>query len=337
MRPRVATIYNHPEPDRYGDMGEAEAVLGIMETVEAVGGALSGLGYPVTRVPLQPPLEHALGALNFLSTDVVFNLFEGFDGRPETEAVVADALSSLGLTFTGCPGNALALALDKARAKSLLKAAGISTPAYCVLSPGAISRFNLNYPCIVKPLREDASHGLSEENVVRDQVSLERQVARVSEFFGGEALVEEFVGGREFNVTVLGDRELSVLPVSEIVYSLPPEMPRVLTFAAKWEPGSLYFRRTKPVCPARIGAEERERIGSIARAAFTLFGCRGYARMDMRLDRNGVLNVLEVNPNPDISPGTGAARQAEASGLTYAQFMEKILLLALEKDLVMAV
>ncbi|HXZ29867.1 MAG TPA: hypothetical protein VEG43_01750, partial [Dehalococcoidia bacterium] len=56
----------------------------------------------------------------------------------------------------------------------------------------------------------------------------------------------------------------------------------------------------------------------------------GYARVDMRTDQEGDLNVIEVNPNPDISPGTGAARQAQAAGMTYTQFVEKIVQLALD-------
>ena len=61
---------------------------------------------------------------------------------------------------------------------------------------------------------------------------------------------------------------------------------------------------------------------------YPLFGCKGYARVDMRLDAEGKVNVIEVNPNPDISPGTGAARQSAANGWTYPQFMEKIINLA---------
>jgi hypothetical protein len=54
--------------------------------------------------------------------------------------------------------------------------------------------------------------------------------------------------------------------------------------------------------------------------------------VDMRLDKEGQLNVIEVNPNPDISPDAGAARQAGAAAMTYTQFIEKIVKLALEKE-----
>ncbi len=109
-------------------------------------------------------------------------------------------------------------------------------------------------------------------------------------------------------------------------------MPRVLTFAAKWEPDTVYFQGTKAVCPAEIDDEVRRQIASTAREVFGLIGCRGYARVDMRMGRDRRLRVLEVNPNPDISPDAGAARQARAAGMDYSQFIEKLALLALERD-----
>jgi D-alanine-D-alanine ligase len=109
-------------------------------------------------------------------------------------------------------------------------------------------------------------------------------------------------------------------------------MPRLLTFESKWNPKSEYFKYTKVICPAQIGDEERRQIADTALAAFRLVGCESYGRVDMRLDADGRLRVIEVNPNPDISPGNGAARQAEATGMTYAQFIEKIVHLAFERD-----
>lgn len=329
MVPKVAIVYNEPNPSRYSFMGEEKAVLSVLDEVTAVYQALNELGYPAFQVPLVPPLEQARNRLTSLEADLVFNLFEGFDGCPETEATLADILSDLGLFYTGSPGRALALALDKTKAKQLLEASGIDTPRHQLLSPETLSLFCLPYPCIVKPYGEDASHGLSEESVVNNFTSLERQVARVSQLFGGEALVEEFVDGCEFNATVMGNKELIVLPISEIVYVLPPSMPKILTFAAKWEIDSVYFQGTRAICPAEIDEKLRGCVVEIAKAVFRLMGCRGYARVDMRLDAEGSLKVLEVNPNPDISPTSGAALQAKAAGMAYNQFIERIVLLAL--------
>jgi D-alanine-D-alanine ligase len=329
MRARVAIVYNEPRHSRYDAVSEEKAVLGVLEAVEAVHRALLELGFDVIRVPLVPPLELVEKELRNLNTDFVFNLFEGFCGSPETEAVLPEILSEMGMPCTGCSASALKLGLDKAEMKVLLKAAGIRTPDFQLLNPEILHMFRLNYPCIVKPRCEDASHGLSAASLVNDSASLERQIELVSHQYSGGALVEEFIGGREFNTTILGDSECSILPASEIIYSLPPGMPRILTFAAKWEPDTPYFEGTKPVCPAEVETEERERIAETAVAAFRILGGNGYARVDMRMDHEGQINVIEVNPNPDISPGTGAARQAEAAGMTYTQFIEKILQLTL--------
>jgi D-alanine-D-alanine ligase len=330
MRMRVAVVYNKPQPSRYDATGEQQSVLGVLEAVKAVHQALVELEFDVTLVPLVPPLEQVEKDLRNLKRDLVFNLFEGFCGEPETEAIVPDILSRIGIPFTGSPGPALKLAVDKAKTKAILQDAGIKTPKFQVLNPETVHTFQLDYPCIVKPCCEDASNGLSAGSVVHDFPALERQVGFVSDAYGGNAIVEKFIPGREFNATVLGNSEFTVLPVSEIVYSLPSGIPEILTFAAKWEPDSPYYEGTKPVCPAEIEDEEHRHIVETTTTVYRLLGCQGYARADLRLDHEGELNVVEVNPNPDISPEAGAARQAAAAGMTYTQFIAKLVQLGLD-------
>jgi len=331
VRSRIAIVYNKPVLSQYDDRGEEKAVGSILDSVEAVHQALLESGYGVVRVPLVPPLERARKELESLEVDLVFNLFEGFAGYPETEAAVVEIISELGIPYTGCSAETLALALDKAKTKAILEESGLTTPSYQLLSPETLSTFHLSYPCIVKPCSEDASHGLSEESVVYEFTLLEKQVRLVSRLYG-QALVEEFIDGQEFNATILGNSECTVLPISEIAYLLPAGMPRILTFAAKWEPDSLYFQGAKVICPAQVPDNERKRIAETALAASRLLSCRGYARVDMRLDRGGQINIIEVNPNPDISPGSGAVLQAEAAGMDYTEFIAKIVLLGLEKN-----
>lgn len=332
MSPKVAIVYNEPEASRYSNMGEAKAVLGVKDEAEAVHQSLSELGYTVVKMPVRPPMEQVEEMLESLDCTLVFNLFEGFQGCPETEAIFTEILSKRGIPYTGCSPSALAIALDKSRTKALLASSGIATPRHQLLSLQNLSSFNLSYPCIAKPCGEDASHGLEEESVVRDSASLKNQVQRVSELFGGSALVEEFIDGREFNATVIGNDRPEVLAISEIVYSLPYSMPRILTFAAKWDEESIYFKGTKAECPAKIEDYLRERIIGICLSSFRLLGCRGYARVDMRQDTRGEIQVLEINPNPDISLSSGAALQAKAAGMTYNRFIDRIVQLGLEKE-----
>jgi len=332
LRRRIAIVYNQPYPSRYDAIGEARAALGILESVAAVCHALLELGDDAFTVPLALPIEAAEERLRSLEVDLVFNLFEGFCGQPQTEALVPEVLAQVGVPYTGCPAAALALALDKAKSKQAMRAAGIGTPDFQLLTPETLPRFNLRYPCIVKPGNEDASHGLSPDSVAGDSAALARQVARVCRLYGGEALVEEFIDGRELNVTVLGNGKSTVLPVSEIAYSLPPGLPEILTFAAKWEPESPYFQGTRVVCPAQIPPDEKELIIETAQQVFHLVCQRGYGRVDMRRDRYGKLQIIEVNPNPDIAPGSGAVLQAEAAGMSYTRFIEKIIELTWENS-----
>jgi D-alanine-D-alanine ligase len=330
-RRKIAIVYNEPVPGTYDDIGEQKAILSILEGVVAAHQSLEELGYEVVRVPLLPPVEEAREILKALDTDLVFNLFEGFDTRPKTEATIAGILSELGFRYTGCSSAALAMGLDKVKSKDLMRSHGIHTPDYQKLTPETVGAFRLRFPCIVKPSGQDASHGLSANSVVSDRASMERQVAVVSRSFGGDALVEEFVDGREFNVTVIGNRQIAVLPISEILYDLPPGVPPVLTYAAKWEEDTFYFNRTRVACPADIDLDQSSTLFRTAVDVFRLVVKRGYARVDMRLDADGTPQVLEANPNPDITPGSGAARQAAAAGMTYTQFVDRLVAMARHK------
>ena len=332
MLNKVAVVYNEPAASRYTEIGEAKAINGVLDEVKAAYRALADLGYTVTRVPLHPPLAAARERLHELQVDLVFNLFEGFEGRAETEAIVAGYIEELGVKYTGCSSAALADAQDKPGTRATLLAAGVRAPQYQVLTPATVSEFRLNYPCIVKPAGEHASHGISRDSVVADATALERQVKKVSELYGGRAMVEQFLEGREFNATVMGNNKLVVLPPSEIVFTLPPGLPKLLTFAAKWEAGDPYFIGTTAQCPAKIDNALKEQIAQASLAAFKCLGCRSYARVDMRLDAGGQVAVLEVNPNPDISPQYGAARQARSAGMSYNEFIKKIVSLAWEGD-----
>jgi D-alanine-D-alanine ligase len=332
MRRRLTIVYNEPQPSHYSAAGEEKAVLGVLDAVNAVQKALVELGHDVMLLPLMPPFEEVRKKLEALNVDAVFNLFEGFCGEPETEVLVPETLAELQIPFTGCRADALKLALDKAGVKEILKGKGLPTPNFQLLSPQTLGSFKLDFPCIVKPRGEDASHGINADSLVNDFAALEKQVKIVAESYSSGALVEHFIGGREFNATVMGNTKPVVLPVSEIAYTLSPGIPRILTFAAKWEPDSPYYKGTKVVCPAKVTEPERADITNTAMAAFNLLVGHGYARVDMRLDETGKVNIIEVNPNPDISPDAGATRQSCAAGMSYAEFIGQIVKLAMEKD-----
>lgn len=331
MRQRIVIVYNDPTLSYCRGKVEEKSFLDVINSVKAVHKSLLELGYDVTLFSLVPPLTEARERLKALNAEIVFNLFEGFCDQPETEARVATTLCELGITYTGCWADVLKLALDKARVKEILQEAGLTTPDFQLLNPETIDTFNLDFPCIVKPRADDASNGITADSLVYDFASLERQVRLVSRSFRSGALIERFIDGREFNATVMGNSQIEVLPASEIVYSLEPNTPPILTYAAKWDTKSSYYKGTKVVCPARINQQERHKIIDTVISVFKLIVSNGYARVDMRMDKGGNLNVIEVNPNPDISPNAGAAIQAKAAGMSYTEFIGRIINLALER------
>jgi D-alanine-D-alanine ligase len=217
--------------------------------------------------------------------------------------------------------------------KDILQSQDILTPQYRIFERAAAASKENRFPVIVKPLHEDGSLGITRESVVFDDEALVKQIGYVIDQYQQPALVEEFVEGRELNVGLMETNgKLGVLPISEIDYSEFPEgIPRICGYEAKWVTESPEYQKSKPVCPAPLEPAMKERVEQIALRVFKLFGCRDYARVDLRIDRDGKIYVLEVNPNPDISPQSGVARALKAQGTTYAEFVGNLIDRALRR------
>lgn len=268
--------------------------------------------------------------------DVIFNLADdGFYDDPRLEPHVAAIFDVLKIPYTGNNYFALALCQNKARAKEILSYNGILTPKWQVFS-NINRKLNpeLKFPLIVKPVREDGSVGIKERSVVNNEEELKEQVEHILNVYQQEALVEEFIDGREFNVGVIGNKKLTVLPVAEIDFSeLPPQIPKVVSYRAKWVKQSIVFKKTPVICPANIDDDLKNQLEEIAKKCFKIFGCSGYIRVDIRYDeKEKKIYVLEINPNPDISEDGGLAREAKVAGLTYKDLILKIIDLGLKRE-----
>lgn len=313
--------------------GEAVDLICEQETArqaQEVGTGLARLGYRVALAGIRGSVELAL-APYAPHEWVVFNLCESLNGDSSLEATVPEALEALGFTYTGAPPAALRLCQDKARAKSLLAAHGLPTPPYALLS-APDQPCDVPLPALVKPVAEDASLGITTDSVVRDRAALARRVAYVLETYRQPALVEEFIPGREFNVAVWGDDPPQALPISEIHYDgFDDPLQRLLTYEAKWIDESFACQHTVGVCPAAVEGELARRLVETALAAYSLTGCRGYARVDMR-ERCAAPYILEVNPNPSLCADAGFARAARAAGYDQACMAEQIVAFALQRE-----
>jgi D-alanine-D-alanine ligase len=315
---RVLVLYNEPVLPAGHPFAESEHE--ILETVEAVSDHLSRTGHDVCRLGVNHDPDVLVAGLREQRPDVVFNLFEGTGDRGGTEAYAAGVLEWLDIPFTGCPFATLCLAHRKHLTKQLLRGAGLPTPDFFVVDALPVPRCPLPWPVIVKPAEQDASVGLDQGSVVTDQKALAVRVAQLLEEYGPPVLVEEFVPGREFNVGVVEAPELRVLPVSEILFvkNEPGYWP-IVTYDAKWRPGTPDYEATPPRYPADVGPRLARRLEKLAARAFRLLGCRDYARVDFRVSRGGKPTILEVNPNPDFNPVAGLSGGLQAAGLTHEQ------------------
>lgn len=311
------------------DMSE----VGVVEEMDDIKEALNSIGYKTTTFNVDSDVVRLIEYLRTDRPDVIFNIVECVENQSIHEMHVAGIYELLKIPYTGAGPMALGLALNKPRVKELLTYHGIRTPKFKAFGPAdKVTPGDLAFPLIVKPSREDASVGIDDRSVVKSAAELRRQVQYVIAEFDQPALAEEYIDGRELNVALLGSRDPVVLPISEIDFSgLTSEMHRIVSYEAKWIPGTVAYQGTRGVCPAPLPARLEQEIRSTALRCFRLIGCRDYARVDFRLTAAGVPYVLEVNPNPDISRDAGFARSTGAYGLAYPEAIGKIVESVLER------
>jgi len=311
--------------------GEAwhESDVGVLAEVEAVAQALERLGIPHRIAPVRS-LRHLSDVLAVSEEDVAFNLVEVLEGGPLDACLVPALCDAFEVSPTGSDTMCLAVTLDKWLTKAALRAAGLPVPEGVVVGPGEkIPADRLPPgPCIVKPLRCDASEGVEADSVVDGPGSaLEAAVERVHRAFVQPALVEQFISGRELNVSLIQrGQTVEVLPLAEIDFGAFGEgRPRVVGYSAKWRPESFEYQHTPRVIPAPLPEALADEVRRLARRAWHAVGCRDYARVDFRLDACGRPFILEVNANPDISPDAGFAAALSAAGIAFDEFVETMI------------
>lgn len=319
----VLILYNEPRP---AGRGWHEADAGVLAEVEAVAAALTAARIPHRHAGVRR-LADLPEAITAGSERVVFNLVEALDGPVSDACFVPAVCRALGRAVTGNDSAALTLCLDKGQTKAALVAAGVSTPPSVVVPLAAgLPEAAPAGKVVVKPAQTDASEGIDDAAVVAegDRVALAAAVSRVHGEFAQPALVEAFIAGRELNVSLIErDGRLELLPLAEIDFStFPPDKPQIVGYAAKWRPDTFEFHHTPRIIPAPLPEPVAAAVRDHARAAWHAAGCQDYARVDLRLDEAGHPFVLEINPNPDISPDAGFAAALAAADISYEAFGE---------------
>src|SRR5690349_12179478 len=298
-------------------------------TIAAVEAALSNLG-KVVRLEATEEFPERLRAIR---PDIVFNIAEGFHGV-NRESHVPDICEFFGIPYSGSDPFTLTLCLDKARTKETLSFHGIRTPRFAVVENLAdldARTSRLDLPLFVKPLHEGSSKGITDGNLCRDRDQLLIQTKFLLENYRQPVLVEEYLPGREFTCGVLGNGdEAIVLPIVGMNFgALPKGSLPIYSFDAKF----VWDRPERPLeifeCPAKISRELQRAIEQVVLDAYRVLGCRDWARIDVRLDRAGNPNILEVNPLPGILPDPAEnsclPKAARAAGIGYDELIQSCL------------
>jgi D-alanine-D-alanine ligase len=328
----VGILYNARASLVRGLARDALSEADTLRTVALARRTLRALGVRVVDLGLRGDARRVVARLARRPPDVVLNLCDAPLGDVDLEPHVPAALELLGIPYTGAGPAALDLCRHKPVVKERLAAAGIPTPAWTVVGRAARPPAWDAWPAIVKPAAEDASCGIDRRSVVHDRRALGERVAFLQRRYREPVLVERFVGGRELNVALVGGAVPRVLPYGEIDFSeMPSDRPRIVTFDAKWCAGGAEDRGTRPIAARPLPAAVRRAMRDHALAAWHITGVRDYARVDFRLDERGRPYVLEVNPNPDLSPEAGLARAWARAGGDWPGLLRAILAQALRR------
>lgn len=319
--PRVAVVYNPPflPPEHPDATSEAD----VVRSAAAVVQALESTGFRAEPFPAAPPVADFLHTLDAHRPDLIFNLVEAFAGRTKWATHLTAALELLGRPCTGSPVESFVICQSKERTKALLRGRGLPTaPAVLIGTADPIPDLGGRWPVLVKPDEEDGSLGIDQGSVVGDLPALTARVEVLRALYTGGVLVEQYLPGPEFNVGVVAFAEPRALPVAQAVF--PEGLWPILTFAGKWHEDSIEYRDGKVLCPAPVEPELGARLAALAEDAFRAAACCDYGRVDLRLDSRGEPMILEVNSNPDLSPGAGLARAAGVAGYRYEEFIAAI-------------
>lgn len=330
---RVAIIYNEPVKG----MPDSEDVL---SEVSLVADAITDMGYEymTCRINCETSIfsiTDIIRELGRYAPSVIFNLVEGVGKDQRLSASVAAVFELIGYPYTGSPYEVISITTDKAITKAILSGEGVLTPGWAVFKEGMhvnVNNYESLIPAILKPVNEDASVGIDEDSVISDINNLMKRLDYMLKRFQQPVLIEEYIDGREFNISLLEhpDGGVEVLPVAEIVFSdWHEERPRIVSYRAKWDNSSFEYKNT----PRRFNPEDApvRRIKEIAIKCWHVFNLRGYARVDMRMDRDGNLYVIEVNANPCISHDAGFMASACEAGYKVKDVIGMILSIAINK------
>jgi len=262
--------------------------------------------------------------------DYVLNLCdEGYYNNPRYELHIPALLEILKIPYTGSGPQCLAFCYDKSLVRGIAKELDVPIAEAIYIKPGEkIIDLPLYFPAIVKPNFGDSSFGITQKSVVNNGEELLNAISQIRDQFGYDkpVLVEQFLTGKDLTIGIIGNPpdNYIVLPIIEEDYSaLPPDLPKVCGYEAKWMPDSPYWNLKSK--PAELPENVVQTIEICSLKLFERLECRDYVRFDWRLDNEGNPKLLEVNPNPGWCWDGHLSKMAKLAEIDYVDMLRNIL------------
>lgn len=308
------------------EAGSREDEKDVLVQAEAVSKALIELGWIVVTEEFTLDLPEVSRSLKEQAPDIVFNLVESVEGQGRLIHLAPALLDSMGIPYTGAPTEAMFCTSNKILGKTLLRGTEIPTPDWVSLNQSNAPDLPTPGRYVIKSVWEHASIGLDESSVVEVETGeeLRQHIRQRLPLIGGEGFAEAYIEGREFNLSLLAGE---VLPPAEIIFEgYPADRLKIVDYSAKWASDSFEYHNT----PRRFEFPQEDdalldRLKTLAQNCWRLFGLRGYARVDFRVDSEGCPWVLEVNTNPCLSPDAGYAAALAQAGLDFESAVKRII------------
>lgn len=305
----------------YGE--EETAEFDKEDTIEALRQGLAAMGFEVEAIGSARRLVEALAAGK--RWDLVFNIAEGLRGSGR-EALVPALLDAYDIPYTFSDPLVMALCLDKAACKRVVRDLGLPTPDFALVrTEKDIAAVNLPYPLFAKPVAEGTGKGVCAASRAGDRRELAAVCRALLKRFRQPVLVEAYLPGREFTVGVAGTGDLArPLGVMEVRLSGQAE-PGAYSYSNKANFESLV--RYLPV-----EGEEAEEAMALALSVWRGLGCRDGGRVDIRQDAAGHASFIEVNPLAGLNPViSDLPILCNMNGVSYRDLLRMIVQSALER------
>ena len=325
---KILALFDAIAPTTLDQDLSAELKTEDWKTEANVLAALAELGHTIEHLAIFDDLDLLRQKLERFEPDIIFNLADQFKNNRAFDQNIVSFLEMHGVPFTGCGSTGLTLCKHKGISKKILSYHRIHVPQFTVIPRG--KRFarpkRLKFPIVVKPLKEEASYGISQASFVETDEQFKERVQFIHTSHDCDAIAEEYIAGRELYVSVLGNHRLEVFPIRELVFKdVPPDEPKIATYRAKWD--EEYRKRwgLQNQFAEKLDATLARDIVQTCKRIYRLLTIDGYARVDLRVTPDNRIYFIEANPNPILAADEDFANSALKSGLAYPQLIERII------------